>query len=140
MPFAMQNRFPIEFSEHGDTIVLRLEMWDNVRTIHMDASADSASAVRSALGYSVGHWEDGSLVVTTTNIDWPYFDERGTPQSDAISIEERFTLSDDESELDYLVTITDPNTLVEPATRRGRWTWIPGEEIQTYGCTVTATD
>ncbi len=136
MPFAMQNRFPIEFVEQTGSILLRLEMWAIERTIYMDASVSSAAQPATPLGYSVGRWDGDSLVVTTTNIDWPYFDELGTPQSPAIEVEERFTLSDDETVLDYETTITDPNTLVEPATRRGSWVWVPGDEIQPYGCTV----
>jgi hypothetical protein len=140
MPFAMQNRFPIEFSERGDSIELRLEMWDITRTIHMNEDAASGSRQASPLGYSAGRWDDGSLVVTTTAIDWPYFDEIGTPQSSVIETEERFTLSDGENSLEYQITITDPNTLREPAVRYGRWVWIPGEKIQPYGCTVTSND
>ena len=48
----------------------------------------------SPLGYSVGRWENDSLIVTTTAIDWIYFDEIGTPQSPALETEEIFTLSD----------------------------------------------
>jgi len=138
MPHAMQNRFPIEFIDRAETIVLRLEMWDNSRTIHMTDDAGSRLQQASPLGYSVGRWEDDSLLVTTTNIDWPYFDEVGTPQSSEIEVEERFSLSDDETVLDYQINITDPNTLLEPAVRHARWVWIPGEEIQTYGCEVTS--
>ena len=138
MPHAMQNRFPIQFVDQSEAIVLRLEMWDISRTIHMNEDAAGGSQQASPLGYSVGQWENNSLIVTTTNIDWPYFDEIGTPQSSEIEAEEHFTLSDDEAVLDYQITITDPNTLLEPALRRARWVWIPGEEIQNYGCAVTS--
>ena len=140
MPFAMQNRFPIQFIEQAGTIVLRLEMWDIARTIHMAENADSRLQQPSPLGYSAGRWDNNSLIVTTTNVDWRYFDERGTPQSPAIEIEERFTLSVDQAVLGYQITITDPNTLLEPAVRHARWVWIPGEEIQPYGCTVTVNE
>ena len=140
MPFAMQNRFPIEFVEQSGSILLRLEMWAIERTIQMDGTAGSAAQAASPLGYSVGRWDGDSLVVTTTNIDWPYFDELGTPQSSEIEVEERFTLSDDQTALGYESTITDPNTLIEPATMRASWVWVPGDEIQPYGCTVISTD
>lgn len=138
MPFAMQNRFPIEFSEQDEAIVLQLEMWDITRTIYMDEAAARGPQQSSPLGYSVGRWDGDTLIVTTANIDWPYFDEIGTPQSSEIEVEERFALSDNENALGYQITIADPNTLLEPAVRRGRWLWIPGEEIQPYGCTAIA--
>jgi hypothetical protein len=140
MPFAMQNRFPVEFVEQNGSILLRLEMWAIERTIHMDGNAGGAMQPASPLGYSVGRWEGDSLLVTTTNIDWLYFDELGTPQSPEIEVEERFTLSDDATVLDYETTITDPGMLLEPAMRRGRWVWVPGDEIQPYGCTPISTD
>ena len=97
MPFAMQNRFPIEFVDETETIVLRLEMWQYLTNDHMDEDADERSPQSSPLGYSVGRFDNDTLIVSTTRIDWPYFDEIGTPQSPEIEAEERFTLSDDES-------------------------------------------
>ncbi|MGI9259635.1 MAG: DUF6152 family protein [Gammaproteobacteria bacterium] len=135
MPFAMENRFPIQFIDQGETIALRLEMWDSTRSIRMTNDGRVAQQQPSPLGNSVGRWDGDTLIVTTTGIDWPYFDEIGTPQSSAIGTEERFALSGDDSVLDYQITITDPNTLLEPAIRRARWVWVPGEEIQTYDCT-----
>ena len=140
MPFAMENRFPIEFVDHGESIALRLEMWDSTRTVQMTDESANVPQQASPLGYSVGRWDGDTLIVTTTAIDWPYFDEIGTPQSAAIETEERFTLSDNDEILDYQIRITDPNTLLSPAVRRARWVWVPGEEIQTYGCEVISVD
>ena len=140
MPFAMENRFPIEFVDQGESIALRLEMWDSTRIIHMAEDSGVSSQRPSPLGGSIGRWDGDTLTVTTTGIDWPYFDEIGTPQSSDIETEERFSLSGDDAVLDYQITITDPNTLLEPAVRRARWVWVPGEEIQTYGCEVISTE
>lgn len=140
MPFAMENRFPVEFVDRGESIALRLEMWDSTRTIHMTGEGEVLQQRPVPLGHSVGRWENDTLIVTTAGIDWPYFDEIGTPQSAAIATEERFSLSGDDEVLDYQITITDPNTLLEPAVRRARWVWVPGEEIQTYGCELVPTD
>jgi hypothetical protein len=35
------------------------------------------------------------LVVETSDIDWIYFDDIGTPKTDAMEVVERFTLSED---------------------------------------------
>ena len=134
MPHAMDNRFPIAFVEQEDAIILQLEMWEISRVIHMRPDNNSAQQPPSPLGYSVGRFDEDTLIVTTTNIDWPLFDEIGTPQSQGIETEERFTLSDDETVLDYQITITDSEMLLEPAVRHARWVWIPGEELQSYEC------
>lgn len=140
MPNVMDNPFPIEFVEGDGTIILRLEIWDIARTIHMNAAASDRARAATPLGYSTGHWEDNVLVVETTDIDFRYFDDYGTPQSAAMEVVERFALNNDESRLDYEVVMTDPETLLEPAVRYAHWAWVPGEELQAYDCTLEEED
>jgi hypothetical protein len=91
----------------------------------------------SSLGTSVGHWEDNTLVIRTDNINYPFFDDRGTPQSEAVEIVEHFTLSEDESQLDWVATVVDRGTFTEPVAMPAmHWDWIPGEEVKEYNCTV----
>ena len=137
MPAAMRISppHPIDFIEQEDNIVLRLELFDIVRTIHMDAEADAAEQPPTALGYSVGHWEGSTLVVRTTRINWPYFDHIGTiSQSDAVEMNERFTVSDDGNRLVYDLTVSDPATFTQPVS--GRWTlvWRPDLVVEPYQC------
>ena len=136
MPGIMDNPFPMEVAQQNDDIVLRMEEWDVVRTIHMSGNENPASQPASPLGYSIGHWEEDTLVVTTTRVDWPFFDDVGTPQSEATEILERFSLSADASRLDYTITVTDPVTFTEPVAFQGYWVWVPGEEIKPYNCTL----
>lgn len=136
MPGIMDNPFPIEFSEQGNDIVLRLEEWDTVRTIHMSAGADPAAQPSTPLGYSVGRWEDETLVVETTRIEWPFFDDVGTPQSADVETVERFWLSDNRARLEYSITVTDAVTLSEPVTLNGYWVWAPGQQIKPYNCAL----
>ena len=136
MPLVMDNPFPIEFTDRGDEILLALELWDIGRTIHMTDSADGTGHRWTPLGFSTGRWEGNTLEVATADIDWAIFDDAGTPQSGQVRSFERFTLSDDERRLDYEVTITDPETLLEPLMLRWHWDWVPGEALQDYGCTL----
>lgn len=136
MPLVMDNPFPIEFTDRGDEILLALELWDIGRTIHMTDSADGTGHRGTPLGFSTGRWEGNTLEVATADIDWAIFDDAGTPQSGQVRSFERFTLSDDERRLDYEVTITDPETLLEPLMLRWHWDWVPGEALQHYGCTL----
>lgn len=136
MPAMMNNPYPIEFVDEGDRILLRLEEWDGVRTIHMSDAADPESQARSSYGYSVGRWEGNTLVVTTTRLNEPFFDDIGTPQSEDMEIVERFILNDSEDELQYRVVLTDPAIFTEPATQGGVWFWKPGEEIKPFECAI----
>ena len=46
------------------------------------------------------------------------------------------SLSNDESRLNYEITINDPATFTEPVTLGGYRIWVPGEEIKPYNCTL----
>ncbi len=56
MPTIMEQPFPMEFIERGEDILLGLEEYDLVRTIHMGTSAPLEDQAASLLGYSVGRW------------------------------------------------------------------------------------
>ena len=133
MPTIMEQPYPIQFVQEGDDVVLRLEEYDTVRVIHMGEA--EAAPPRSLLGYSHGRWEDTTLAVSTTAIDWDYFDKEGIPQGDNMTVSERFTPSDDGSRMEYTMTVTDPEVFTEPVTLERHWVWRPGEEVKPYDCT-----
>ncbi|HEY5623190.1 MAG TPA: DUF6152 family protein [Gammaproteobacteria bacterium] len=136
MPGIMDNPFPMEIVDRGDSIEIRLEEWDVVRIVHVNRDHVDGTQPATAHGYSTGQWEDGDLVVSTSDIDWPFFDDIGTPLGDDIHIVERFSLSDDETRLDYEITVDDPATFAAPFTLDGYWVWAPGEEIKPYNCNL----
>ena len=144
MPEAMTyiGPHPVEFIQLDDgSIRIRIESDDNVRLVHMDDDTSVENQPLSALGYSVGRWDDNVLVVTTTRINWPYFKVFGlvaAPQSEEMGIIERFTLNQDQGELIYSFTASDPATFTEPVTaeRYHVWRYRPGIEVQPYECTL----
>jgi hypothetical protein len=139
MPAVMDVTFPVEFIDRDENIVLRLEQWDTLRTIHMGGDpGDAEGQAATREGYSVGRWDGDVLVVETSNIDWMYFDDRGTPLGSAARVVERFTPSDDRNSLHWQATTTDPENFTEPVVQEQTFTWVPGEEIKPYEC-ATAT-
>ena len=136
MPIIMDNPYPMEFYEDGDDIVMHLELSDGFRKIHMNDDAGSADVEPSSLGYSVGHWEDNVLVIYTDKINYPYFDDLGTPQSGNLKIVERYTLSEDDTRLDWEAVANDPEIFTEPVVLDGYLVWVPGEEVKPFDCTV----
>ena len=137
MPRLMFNPHPFEFVDRGDTILLRAELYDTERIIHMNTREVPSDAPRSRLGYSVGRWDGGALVVTTSRIDWPFFDNAGTPQSAAVEIVERYTLSEDQARLSFRVTVTDATTFTSPAVIESHWLAL-GHTIDRYDCRLDA--
>ena len=127
MPPAMISPLPVEFVDRGDTIELRLTGFGNVRSIELAPVDDPESVPLSDLGYSAGSWTGQTLEVRTTRIGWPYLDDEGRPQSEAVEIQEQFALLDEGDRLRYSKTIIDPETLTQPVTVS--WDWIDiGEE------------
>ena len=68
MPTIMEQPYPMEIVDRGDTIELLIEEYDTRRVVHMRGSgvAAAATAPPGPLGYSVGRFDGPTLVVTTT--------------------------------------------------------------------------
>jgi hypothetical protein len=136
IPTAMDNPYPIEFIDHGDTIVMRLEEWDGIRTIFM-TDRGSREPEQPRMGYSVGRQEGNTLIVETTNIGWRYVDDLGTPMSEDAVILEQFTLTEDGTRLEWEAQITDPINFTEPVVMHAEWLWLPGKEIKPFDCALS---
>ena len=130
MPAIMPNPFPIEFIDSGDSIVLSLSN-TVIRTIHLSQDLDPSTVAVTKQGYSIGRWDGQVLDIRTTRIDWPYFDDNGTPQSERVELVESFTLSEDGSRLDYEITVTDPGVFTRPVMSRVTYAAL-GEPLHDY--------
>ena len=126
---------PFRFEDRGTRILLHAQMGDWARTIFLEPTDPDLKSPEPSLGLSIGRWDGRKLIVETTNIDYPYFDRFGTPQSQEMRIHEEFTLSEDQSRLDYHLTMADPSTFSEPATVEAHWLAL-GEDFDTYECEV----
>ncbi len=136
MPTIMEQPYPMEFVRAGENVLLRLEEYDLVRTIQMDGDALPADQPASLLGYSAGRWDEATLVVTTTRINWPFFSQLGIPQSEDSAIVERFSPTSDGSQLNYEMTVTDPANFTEPVVLEKYWLYLPSEKILPFDCSV----
>jgi hypothetical protein len=132
-PLIMISPLPMEFTKKGDTIVMRLEEYDSVRTIHMNPKV-VAPAAHTLFGFSRGRWEGTTLVVETDHIAAGYFDHEGTPQSDQIKTIERFIPNADYSRLDYILTTTDPVNFTKPFDLKRYFVWKPENRVNPYEC------
>lgn len=133
MPQIMGQPNPVEFIDDGDRILVRIEEYDTLRTIHMTEPPAEPPAP-TLLGHSYGRWDGGTLVVETSGIDYPYFSQDGLLQSDAMHVIERFTVNAEGSELEYEQTLTDPWLLTETFTRSRTWVWVPGDQVRPFEC------
>lgn len=141
MPRVLTRSGPyaIRFIRQGEDIVQQNEWFEIDRLIHMDGRAPRADEPYTPLGYSVGRWDGDALAITTTHIDWPYFQLyglEGVPQTRAMRIDERFTPSDNFATVTYDISATDPGTFTETVTYESYVTfrWDPDLEFLPYDC------
>jgi hypothetical protein len=124
----MGQPFPMDFVDQGNTILLRIEEFDSVRTIHMDGGENSDAQPRTPLGYSVGRWEGETLVVDTTRLGGGW-----VPFGPSAHLVERFTPGDD-ARLHYTLRITDPELVTLPTEMKTYWVARPGEQVLPFEC------
>lgn len=141
MPRVMTRSGPyaVRFIERDGDIIEQNEWFEIDRVIHMDGREPPADTPFTPLGYSAGRWDGDALVVTTTHIDWPYFQLyglEGLPQSRALRFVERFTPSDGGATLSYDISATDPATFTETVSYEHYVTfrWDPTLEFLPYDC------
>ena len=133
MPLIMITPAPVEFVRVGDTIEMHIEEYDSRRTIHLNADAEPPAAP-TQMGFSRGRFDGRALVVETEGIQAQYFDPDGVPQSDRITLVERFTPNEDYSRLDYSITVTDPVYFTEPFELSRYFVWKPEMSVVPYNC------
>ena len=138
VPRVAYGPHPHQFIEDGENVLFVSEEFDVTRTFHIDSDIDPESQPASPLGFSTGRWEnDNTLVVETSRVNFPYMNLGGYGQSEQMRMTEVFTLSEDETQLAYKVTITDPVMLSAPYIQTGVWVDL-GEGMVGYDCVVTA--
>src|SRR5262249_19090280 len=75
----------------------------------------SANVKPSWYGESIGHYEDGALVVDTVGIDErTWVDGFGTPHSKQLHVVERFRLTDNGDGLEAGIPVEDPGAFTAP--------------------------
>lgn len=138
MPSSMRldPPHPIEILKNDDgNITVHVEFFDVFRTVYMNPAIDPAKQAASAQGFSVGSWDGDALLVNTTKVNWPFFDNMAQiPQSDAVTMQERFELSEDGTQMQYELTVNDSSAFKEPITASWLMNWHPDMKMQEYDC------
>jgi Family of unknown function (DUF6152) len=135
MTVIMEEPYPIQLIDEGDTIRFLLEEYDTVRVIHMRNVPPADSVEPSPLGFSVGRMEDRDLVVTTTKINSGTFDSVGIPLSLEAVVTERFSPSANGADLVYTLVVDDPVNFTEPVETGKRYIYLPDATVQPFNCT-----
>ena len=134
-PAIQYDPYHMEVVQWPDRVMFRYEKDDQLRIVWLDGREPS-SVDFSIQGFSVGHYEDGALLVETTHFvfDIAGFDDyNGIPSSSQKVVSERYWM--DGEDLRVTVTVADPVFLREPTSYTTRW--IPAREgyrLAAYDC------
>jgi hypothetical protein len=97
-------------------MTLLYEGADSYRQIFLDGRELPKDPNPTWRGYSVGHWEEETLVIETLGFnDVGWLDRVGHPRSESLRVTERFRRIDF-GHMQFQITFDDPETLVRPLT------------------------
>ena len=123
-------------TRNEDTLVIRHEIIDTVRVIHLKQTEHPADTQASHLGHSIGWFEGDTLVVDTAYFapaQWGI--GSGVSSSDQKHLVERLTLTEEGRRLEIQYTIEDPVYLTEPLSLSTTLALDAGYPFQdNYGC------
>ena len=120
----MGSPYPMQLIDNGDIVIVHVEEFDTIRTVHMGIDHNDPGTVKNNLGYSTGRMEDGKLFVTTT------FEGSSSP----VQFRETFQLSADHNRLEYTSTLFNPESGNAPAENSRWWEFQLGSFVQPYDC------
>jgi len=115
---------PIYFIQTPKEVWIIWQRQQEVRRIYLDVP-HSVDRKPSWFGESVGHYENGELVVDTVGFldkhEFDFVDNWRTPHTKDMHVVERFQLIDGGRGLEAMVTVEDPGTFNQPWSGMVRW-------------------
>lgn len=136
------TRYPIEirFNDNEETITIRSQYWDEVRTVHMDGREHPVGGERAHSGHSIGRWEGDTLVVDTRDFAdhrSPY--QIGVPSGAQKHVVERYTLNEAGTRIAVEFMLEDPEYLAAPLIHARELIYVPGIDMTPFECDMEAT-
>ena len=136
LPWGPSYSTSIRMTKIIQTPGLLLMLDDNLiyRQIFMDGRALETDPNPSWMGYSVGHWDGGTLVVDSNGFnDRTWLDRDGHPHTEALRMTERFRRRDF-GHMDIEVTLRDATVYARPWTVALHADLIPDTEMMEAVC------
>jgi hypothetical protein len=119
---------PVFFIQTPEIVYIIWERDHIVRRVHMNRE-HSKDFKPSWFGESVGHYENGELVVDTIGFsehEFSVIDMYATPHSKDMHVVERFRIGEGGRTLEATVTVDDPGAFKQPWSGKVTWRKIDG--------------
>jgi hypothetical protein len=125
--------------QNEQKIIIRYELLDIQRTVHLDITEHPTQVARSRFGHSIGWFEDETLVIDTAlfePVEWGI--GAGVPSSEEKHVVERYSLVHDGSGLQLDLMFEDPIYMTEPVELASTFFLDTGYQWQEYDCDPNA--
>jgi hypothetical protein len=112
------------------------EFNNGYRDIHMGQHEFPSGLEPTRMGYSIGHLEDGDLVIHTKHFSYDRWGNgRGVPSGEQKEVFERYSLTNDGKRLEVTFTVVDPEYLQgPPEPQRGAYVLRNNVELSDWNC------
>ena len=121
-------------------VVVLYEYQTTFRQIFTDGRQLPKDPNPTWMGYSVGHWEGGTLVVESNGFNGKaWLSGRGNPATDALRLTERIRRRDF-GHMDIQITVDDPKAYMKPWTAELHPELIPDTELLEFVCNENEKD
>jgi hypothetical protein len=118
LPRIFGAPYNMEIVDAGSHYLMVFIEHNTPRRIWMDDRRPEVDALPTPMGFSVGRWEDRTLVVETTNLSPGWLDGSGLPMAgEGTRIVEHYVLSDDGLTMERIMTVHD-RYYSDPVVRR----------------------
>jgi hypothetical protein len=126
--------YPFKILNSNGVIVILYEALHSYRQIYMDGRPLPKDPNPAWMGYSIGHWEDDTLVVQSLGfVDNNWLDNGGHPGTEAMRLTERFRRPDF-GHIELQLTIDDSKAYTKPWTVKLQFTASPDTDLIEYVC------
>lgn len=117
-----------------EAVTFALDWMNARRVVHLNTEHPK-DLEPSLLGHSIGRWEGDALVVDTVGFTaQPEGFAFDFPSSAAKHLRERFAVAAGGKQLDYDVTVEDPQYFAAPITYRAQWDYRPEQKSSGMAC------
>lgn len=132
-PRAMYQMRPFLLAQTPVKVTLVHEFEHLIRNVYLDEPLKTDDPVWQ--GYSVGHWDNGTLVIETAGFNGKtWIDEAGLPMSEKTKVTERLSRTGKTTMVDE-IRIEDPDLYTQPWTTRVSFAQVPNGDLGVHVCT-----
>lgn len=122
---------PVFFIQTPQEVWIIWQRDHHVRRIYLNQQ-HSQNPKPSWFGESVGHYEDGELVIDTIGFDehpYSFVDNYRTPHTKDLHVVERWKIAEGGNAVQATVTVEDPGTFNAPWSGTARWRKVSGSPM-----------